>query len=467
MRRPGRYSVRSLFSFKSLIVLRLTYFSTDNIAPNPAIEDFIFIEDSDEDDHLPAPTSSRPAPRPPTGLRRNETPQPPKVYIDNCKLTACEAQFDSSACTLKIGDTVELAGPNLQGLQPGGFLRIIKIIKDLETDEITLRGLQFRRNRFLQPMLPRKLNEVHLVASIDSGDSRHWYEQGCEEVKLDCVVKKRQMVITGVPYPGLSFREYRPYDSSWPDAKREMEDIIENEVLVCRNIFLYIFADGERTKTRSRPYQGMLRFVSGEEADSAGGLLTGRGPTVDDDLVVVDPPCNRPAKQGSYTMADMFQGCGGASYAAKLAGCKIRYGLDFNAQAVATARKNFRGARIFHMNATDFPPPDFDPYVDILHISPPCQPYSPARNHVEYAANDDDNIAALFTVGKILRAVKPRLVTLEETFGLLTHDKHQAYFQILVSLIAQEGYSIRWAVLNFKEYGLPQPRRRLVFIAAA
>ncbi|OMP84882.1 Modification methylase NgoFVII [Diplodia seriata] len=77
------------------------------------------------------------------------------------------------------------------------------------------------------------------------------------------------------------------------------------------------------------------------------------------------------------------------------------------------------------------------------------------------------NTDALFAIGPIIRAAEPRLVTLEETFGLLTHEKHTQWFGILLSVIYEEGYSIRWAIQNTLEYGISQPRRRLALIAAA
>ncbi|KAL1626817.1 hypothetical protein SLS56_006633 [Neofusicoccum ribis] len=455
----------------------------DHVALNPAIEDFIIVKDEDDDedeDECSSSQRSSPPASQPTAARpitRNLPPRLPKVYVNSCQLSSEKAaELGPTAQTLKVGDAVELQGTTEPlGIQPGDFLRVLKIIEDMQTGEVSLRGLRFRRNKYLQPMLPKKLNEVHLVVSIDSGDPRPWFQQGMEEIPLACAVRKRRLIVTDLPFPLLSYRDTMFYDSSAPDAKRIERQISASEVLVCRNLFACIYADGERDRARNRPYQGMLRFICLEEADNAGGILTGKQTTnVDlttngeEETVVLERGRNsRPYKQRQYTYGDSFMGAGGASCAAKLSGLKVIWGFDHNAQAVATSRMNFRYARIFEMEAFDFPPRGFNPQVDVLHISPPCQPFSSARNHIDYAANDDKNTAALFSVGEIIRAAKPRLVTLEETFGLLTHEKHHLFFQSLLYMINKEGYSVRWAILNLKEYGLPQPRKRLIFIAAA
>jgi len=55
------------------------------------------------------------------------------------------------------------------------------------------------------------------------------------------------------------------------------------------------------------------------------------------------------------------------------------------------------------------------------------------------------NEAALFSV-QLLEKTKPRIVTLEETAGLLS--RHKPYFFTLINTFLSLGYSVRWANLN-------------------
>lgn len=62
--------------------------------------------------------------------------------------------------------------------------------------------------------------------------------------------------------------------------------------------------------------------------------------------------------------------------------------------------------------------------------------------------------------------MRPRLVTLEQTFGI-THDRHAGYLWALVGDMTDQGYSVRWKVVRLCTWGLAQDRKRLIMIAAA
>ncbi|KAI6780044.1 uncharacterized protein J7T54_007520 [Emericellopsis cladophorae] len=82
--------------------------------------------------------------------------------------------------------------------------------------------------------------------------------------------------------------------------------------------------------------------------------------------------------------------------------------------------------------------------VDVLHLSPPCQPFSPA--HTRPSPQDDENIFALYSCNALIDKVRPRIITVEETFGL-PMQRHQDYFHGFLN--------------DFTQYG------RLIMIAAA
>ena len=54
---------------------------------------------------------------------------------------------------------------------------------------------------------------------------------------------------------------------------------------------------------------------------------------------------------------------------------------------------------------------------------------------------------------------------MEETFGLL-HKANREFFISVVGRLADQDYGVRWKVMNFGEYGVPQDRRRVVLIAS-
>lgn len=169
-----------------------------------------------------------------------------------------------------------------------------------------------------------------------------------------------------------------------------------------------------------------------------------------------------PPTRHKYKFGDAFCGGGGMSSGARSAGFANAWSFDFNIDAVATYRINFPSCKTYHISANEFvalPPEDL--LVDVVHLSPPCQPHSPA--HTIAGKDDDRNEASLFCIKECLEASRPRIVTLEQTDGILNR---QEWFRSLVMCFTDLGFSVSWKVLHGVEYGLPQTRKRLFLLAA-
>lgn len=169
-----------------------------------------------------------------------------------------------------------------------------------------------------------------------------------------------------------------------------------------------------------------------------------------------------------YTFGDVFCGGGGMSCGAQMAGLVVRWGVDFNMDAMRTYQLNFNHASCEcasieqFLNPSIYPPAQYR--VHVLHLSPPCQSFSPAQVHKP--EDFEDKQVVILAVNDLVKMVKPRVVTMEETFGLL-HEMNRDFFKSVVISLTDQGYSVRWKIMNFIEYGVPQPRRRVVLIAAA
>ncbi|KAL8918165.1 MAG: hypothetical protein Q9208_007517 [Pyrenodesmia sp. 3 TL-2023] len=168
--------------------------------------------------------------------------------------------------------------------------------------------------------------------------------------------------------------------------------------------------------------------------------------------------------KNQYTFGDSFCGAGGMSRAAHQAGLHIRYAFDCNKHACNTYALNFPEADLHCLWAHDFVQQKSDCKVDIAHLSPPCQFFSDA--HTVAGKDDEMNTASLFAVGEIINKSKPRVVTLEQTFGIVLRARHQGYLNALVQIFTSAGFSIRWRLLHCADYGLPQMRLRTFMIAS-
>ena len=380
-----------------------------------------------------------------------------------------------SGRTLKAGKTVELTDRT--------FLRIVSILEDRRTGEISLKGFLFQRAVELDGLLPFKRNEVAMIMELDKHDPRNILEQSTGVHKLAAVVRIRELVKTNQQYPALGFRE------TDPESIRLGEDYMNDHCrLVCRwnyvNInknegFLRRVTDVESDEGCSVP-QGQLRHAyrgaTTTGGDSAGWLESEEAFDRNERMrcFFIDPlgfhsdstdtPRNR-RQQRRHTFGDGFCGAGGASRGAYSAGFRVEWGFDHDPHAIATYYANFPQTRCDGIAANDFVTAINEEYkIDVLHLSPPCQTFSPA--HTRPGPNDERNEATFLATEELIKKTRPRIVTLEETFGLTRTLENLEWFNAMIHMFTKLGFSVRWKVFNLLDFGLPQPRRRLFLFAS-
>jgi DNA (cytosine-5)-methyltransferase 1 len=177
--------------------------------------------------------------------------------------------------------------------------------------------------------------------------------------------------------------------------------------------------------------------------------------------VSVKAPVIRSAGQ-MLTYGDAFCGCGGTTRGAVMAGLRVKWGFDYWAHACSTWRANFPQATCYELSSEEFVRKaqgekwrkPVDVKVDILHLSPPCQYFSPA--HTVNCPKDEFNVASLYAVDAVIKVAKPRVVTLEQTFGLVA-VKHRKYFNSLIHMFTSIGFSIRWAIVPLAQWVSSNP----------
>lgn len=160
-------------------------------------------------------------------------------------------------------------------------------------------------------------------------------------------------------------------------------------------------------------------------------------------------------------------GAGGATQGAIMAGLRVAWGLDFSPDAAETWRYNFPQAKMYEMWANELctlSDPEGKLIVEVLHLSPPCQVWSPA--HTRPGRDDDMNFASLYAVQALIAKARPRIVTLEQTFGIM-HKRFRLPMNNLIRMLTDHNFSVSWQILELERLGLPQKRKRLIIVAAA
>lgn len=129
----------------------------------------------------------------------------------------------------------------------------------------------------------------------------------------------------------------------------------------------------------------------------------------------------------------------------------MKIAVDHWAVACKTYRRNFPATQLYEEEMLSFINDDSIDYrscrTDVLHLSPPCQYFSPL-GYIWRGRNNEANADALLSCFHLVKKLRPRLFLLEETFGL-TQPKHAQFFNALIHGFTCHGYSVRWLVLCY------------------
>jgi DNA (cytosine-5)-methyltransferase 1 len=166
------------------------------------------------------------------------------------------------------------------------------------------------------------------------------------------------------------------------------------------------------------------------------------------------------------TAVDLFAGAGGATEGLRQAGYQVLAAIESDPRAVETLRRNHpatlvREARIEGIDAKRFALDIAAEGGDLtlLQACPPCQTWSSLGGH---DAKDPRN-ELIFQVARFARALRPRIVIVENVLGLLKDPR----LSKLRRQLRDAGYGVRAYRVEASQWGVPQRRRRLILIAIA
>lgn len=174
---------------------------------------------------------------------------------------------------------------------------------------------------------------------------------------------------------------------------------------------------------------------------------------------------HRLPKHNIIRVFEGFAGYGGASFGLKRS--KIKHEIvgysETDKDAIELYEFNFPNVKNYgDITTIDPNSPDF-PDFDLFTGGFPCQPFSTVGKR--QGQEDERGRGTLFgDIIRICEVKKPQYILLENVKGLLT-GKMKATFNIILEELSRIGYDTRYAVLNSKDYGIPQTRERLWIFA--
>lgn len=163
----------------------------------------------------------------------------------------------------------------------------------------------------------------------------------------------------------------------------------------------------------------------------------------------------------TYDIDAFFAGVGGIESGFTQTGeFRVVYANEFDKNARKTYALNHPDIPLDGRDIHDVKA-DQVPYCDVLVGGFPCQAFSIAGYRKGF---EDTRGDLFFEMLRMVDAKRPRVVFIENVKNLVTHD-HGNTFKIIREALVENGYFIKWKVLNGKDYGnIPQNRERIYLV---
>lgn len=103
---------------------------------------------------------------------------------------------------------------------------------------------------------------------------------------------------------------------------------------------------------------------------------------------------------------------------------------------------------------------DYKDKVDFFVGGSPCQSFSIAGARGGF---EDTRGTLFYEYVRLVKEIQPKVFIYENVYGVLTHDKGKTW-NTMQNSFKDIGYYFKWQILDAKNYGIPQGRRRLFVV---
>lgn len=167
------------------------------------------------------------------------------------------------------------------------------------------------------------------------------------------------------------------------------------------------------------------------------------------------------------TYIDLFSGAGGFSLGFSKKGFKNIFSIDIELNSCKTYNYNFPNHNVINKNILELTNQEIKNLIANNHIhviigGPPCQGFSIAGNIGRKFADDSRNKLFKEFV-RVVKVVEPTYFVMENVARLYNHNKGETKIEI-INDFKNIGYKVECKILNSADYGVPQVRKRIIFI---
>lgn len=165
-----------------------------------------------------------------------------------------------------------------------------------------------------------------------------------------------------------------------------------------------------------------------------------------------------------YNVIDLFCGCGGLSLGFEKAGYNVLLGIDMWKDALETFKFNHKNSDVLCADLSSLSPEKVEEIidrqsVDVIIGGPPCQGFSIAGKRIV----EDDRNKLYKSFVRMVSYFKPKAFVMENVPNILSIGGGIVKDAIIKDF-AELGYTVVNKVLLASDYGVPQNRRRAIFV---
>jgi len=160
-----------------------------------------------------------------------------------------------------------------------------------------------------------------------------------------------------------------------------------------------------------------------------------------------------------FKIVSLFCGCGGMDLGFEEVGFSIIWANDNNKKIEKTFTRNFQKTTleikpIQEIDINSIPGPD------VIIGGPPCQSWSLAG---AMRGINDERGRVFYNYVNIIKEKKPLAFVAENVKGILSKS-HKNEFLKIIGMFLEEGYLVKYKLLNAKNFGVPQDRERVFIV---
>lgn len=165
---------------------------------------------------------------------------------------------------------------------------------------------------------------------------------------------------------------------------------------------------------------------------------------------------------------DIFSGCGGLTEGMHQAKFKTKVAFEIDEIASMAYNLNHPSTTVITKDIREVSVAEVKrslngKKIHLLAGCPPCQGFSSIRRLNKLAPVADDRNNLIMEYVRLVKALKPFTIMMENVPGLIHYD----LFKKALKILKRAGYKwIDYKVVNVKDYGVPQSRKRLVLVGS-